>query len=124
MYRHFLPIAKRAGYWRRRFARRVRRVGAKPSRDQSVDMSDTDLNAVVLRRKKIADALSGFETARTALEGELEELALTERVLARLDRMRYPEVPASYDVKDAAPDDPIHVRAMSMLKSFIPGRGE
>jgi len=84
-------------------------------------MSDTDLEAVAVRRKELARALSGYEATRTALEAELEELVLTERVLVRLDGLLHAEstFPPKY-----VHAEPIHTRAMGLLKSWIPGRGE
>jgi hypothetical protein len=86
-------------------------------------MSDTDLDAVAVRRQEIAHALSNYDATRTALEEELQELALTERVLLRLDRLLHAEVRATYPPSYVTVE-PLHVRAMGMLKSFIPGRGE
>jgi hypothetical protein len=86
-------------------------------------MSDTDLDAVAVRRKEIAHALSDYEATRDALEDELQELALTERVLVRLDGLLRAEVNTTYPASYVTAE-PLHVRAMGMLKSFIPGRGE
>jgi hypothetical protein len=84
-------------------------------------MSDTDLEAVAVRRKELARALSGYEATRTALEDELQELALTERVLVRLDSLLRADTtfPPNYITAE-----PLHLRAMGVLKSLIPGRGE
>jgi hypothetical protein len=84
-------------------------------------MSDTDLDAVAVRRTEIARALSSYDATRTGLEDELQELALTERVLMRLDRLQ--RAVQTYPTTYVMPE-PLHVRAIGMLKSFIPGRGE
>lgn len=80
-------------------------------------MSDTDLQAVAVRRQELARALSGYEAKRAAMEAELAELELTERVLVRLDGLLQPEktFPAEY-----VTTEPLHVRAVGMLKSLIP----
>jgi hypothetical protein len=122
-----IPEASEAGHIRRRtFPQGVRAIGAAAYVWLIPPMSDTDLDAVARRRSEIAQALSDYEATRTTLEEELQDLALTERVLLRLDRLLHAEVRAAY----AAPSyvtvtaEPLHVRAMGMLKSFIPGRGE
>jgi hypothetical protein len=89
-------------------------------------MSTTDLDAVAIRRTEIAHALSGYEANRAKLEAELDELALTERVLVRLSDLM-PARPAPAEPSYApqyVTAEPLHTRAIGMLKSWIPGRGE
>ena len=79
-------------------------------------MSDTDLNAVAVRRREIAHALSNSDATRNALEDELQDLALTERVLVRLERLQQRAEaraarPPSYVTVTA---EPIHVRAITL----------
>jgi hypothetical protein len=89
-------------------------------------MSTTDLDAVAIRRSEIAHVLSNYKANRAKLEAELDELALTERVLVRLgDLMQErpaPDAP-SYAARYVTAE-PLHTRAIGMLKSWIPGRGE
>jgi hypothetical protein len=83
-------------------------------------MSKSDLDAVAIRRSDIARFLSGYETTRGQLEAEIEDLDVTQRVLTRLEHLLRAETfPPSY-----VTTEPIHRRAMGVLKSFIPGRGE
>jgi hypothetical protein len=89
-------------------------------------MSPTDLDAVAIRRSEIAHVLSNYEANRAKLEAELDELALTERVLVRLEHLMPPRsTPAapSYEAQYVTAE-PLHTRAIGMLKSWIPGRGE
>lgn len=85
-------------------------------------MSMTDLNAVTARRKAIAEEMAGLDAAQAAFEAELEELAITERVLVRLDHLSQPEFPADYPAGDAEAES-IQQRAMGVIKSLIPARG-
>lgn len=85
-------------------------------------MSTTDLEAVAVRRSAIARALSDFQVSQAKLEAELDELALTERVLLRLERLAPPG--PVYPARYVTAAEPLHVRAVGMLKSWIPGRGE
>jgi hypothetical protein len=84
-------------------------------------MSKTDLDAVAIRRREIARFVSGYDATRAQLQAEMEELEVTERVLTRLERLmaRAEAFPPNYIA-----DEPIHRRAMSVLKGFIPRRGE
>ena len=86
-------------------------------------MSSTDLDAVAVRRSEIAHALSDNEANRVRLEAELEELALTERVLARLEHLM-PSPTAPNCAPRYITAEPLHTRALGVLKSWIPGRSE
>ncbi len=89
-------------------------------------MSTTDLDAVAVRRSEIAHVLSNYETNRAKLEAELNELALTERVLTRLERLMPARAAPTAPIYEPqyVTAEPLHTRAIGMLKSFIPGRGE
>lgn len=86
-------------------------------------MSSTDLDAVAVRRNEIAHVLSDYATNRAKLEAELDELALTERVLVRLGDIMPAHSATSYPPRYVTAE-PLHVRAMGMLRSWIPGGGE
>lgn len=86
-------------------------------------MSSTDLDAVAIRRSEIAHALSTYEANRAKLETELDELKLTERVLVRLEHLTPVSDAPSYAPRYVTAE-PLHTRAIGMLKSWIPGRGE
>lgn len=87
-------------------------------------MSSTDLDAVAVRRSEIAHALSAYQANRAKLEAELDELALTERVLRRLEHLTPPQPSAPSYAPRYVTAEPLHTRAIGMLKSWIPGRGE
>jgi hypothetical protein len=83
-------------------------------------MSTSDLKAVTARRAEIARDLGGYEAASAALETELEELAVTERVLHRLEQLM-PEEPLDYPA-DYANAEPIAQRAVSAVKTLLARR--
>jgi hypothetical protein len=83
-------------------------------------MSTSDLKAVAARRAEIASYFDGYADKVAALEVELEELAVTERVLHRLERLM-PEDPADYPAEYAAAE-PIAQRAVSAVKTLLARR--
>jgi hypothetical protein len=82
-------------------------------------MSTSDLKAVTERRAEIASYLGGYDAKVAALAVELEELAVTERVLHRLERLM-PEEPADYPAEYA--NEPIAQRAVSAVKTLLARR--
>jgi hypothetical protein len=104
----------------RLLAHEVRGVGASSPAANFGSMSKTDLDAVAIRRREIARFVSGYEAARAQLQAEIEELDVTKRVLTRIESLLHAETfPPNY-----VTSEPIHRRAMGVLKSLIPGRGE
>ena len=83
-------------------------------------MSTSDLKAVAARRAEIASYFDGYEAKVAALNVELEELAITERVLHRLERLM-PEDPADYPAEYASAE-PIAQRAVSAVKTLLTRR--
>jgi hypothetical protein len=83
-------------------------------------MSTSDLKAVTERREEIASYVGGYDAKVAALHAELEELAITERVLHRLERLM-PEDPADYPA-DYANAEPIAQRAVSAVKTLLARR--
>ena len=82
-------------------------------------MSTSDLSAVAARRAEIVSFAEGYDAKVAALQAELEELAVTERVLHRLERLM-PEEPAEYDAEYA--NEPIAQRAVSAVKTLLARR--
>ena len=83
-------------------------------------MSTSDLSAVAARRAEIVSFVGSFDAKVAALRAELEELAVTERVLHRLVRLM-PEEPAEY-VTEYAAHEPIAQRAVSAVKTLLARR--
>jgi len=85
----------------------------------SVRMSMTDLAAVAARRNALARELADLESALTRLQGELDELSVTERVLRRLDHLSQ----AAYaEPEHYAAREPVAQRALGMVRSLLPRR--
>jgi hypothetical protein len=82
-------------------------------------MSTSDLSAVAVRRAEIVSFVEGYNAKVAALQAELEELAVTERVLHRLERLM-PEDPADYPAEYA--NEPIAQRAVSAVKTLLARR--
>ena len=82
-------------------------------------MSTSDLSAVAARRAEIVSFAEGYDAKVAALQAELEELAVTERVLHRLERLM-PEDPAEYAAEYA--NEPIAQRAVSAVKTLLARR--
>jgi hypothetical protein len=83
-------------------------------------MGRSDLDAVAARRAEIVRDLIGLEVRQAALAAEDEELALTERVLKRIERLLQAEshtFPANY-----VAEEPIHLRAMGVIQRLISSR--
>lgn len=83
-------------------------------------MSTSDLKAVATRRAEIASYFDGYDAKVAALNTELEELDITERVLHRLERLM-PEEPLEYPA-DYAGAEPIAQRAVSAVKTLLTRR--
>lgn len=83
-------------------------------------MSTSDLSAVAARRAEIVSFVDGYVAKRAVLQAELEELAVTERVLHRLERLM-PEEPAEY-VTEYATNEPIAQRAVNAVKTLLARR--
>lgn len=83
-------------------------------------MSTSDLSAVAARRAEIVSFIGGYDAKVAELKAELEELAVTERVLHRLERLM-PEDPADY-AADYASAEPIAQRAVSAVRTLLARR--
>ena len=83
-------------------------------------MSTSDLSAVAARRAEIVSFVDGYDAKVASLQAELEELAVTERVLHRLERLM-PEDPADYPA-DHVSAEPIAQRAVSAVKTLLARR--
>ncbi|QGZ96506.1 hypothetical protein [Terricaulis silvestris] len=82
-------------------------------------MSTSDLSAVAARRAEIVSFVDGYDAKVAALRAELEELAVTERVLHRLERLM-PEEPAEYAEEYA--NEPLGQRTVSAIKTLLARR--
>jgi hypothetical protein len=83
-------------------------------------MGRSDLGAVAARRAEIVRNLEKLQSRRTALAAEADELAVTERVLKRIERLLQAETntfPTNY-----VADEPIHLRAMGVIRNLMSGR--
>jgi hypothetical protein len=87
-------------------------------------MSASDIQAVAARRATIRQKLVGLDVAQAEFEAELDELAVAERAMQRLARLMpdYEEGAPSFPTEyvDA---EPVHRRAVGVLKSLLAGRG-
>jgi hypothetical protein len=104
-----MPRQCGAARWSRTRARLMTRV-----------MSTSDLKAVTERRAEIASHLGGYDAKVAALHVELEELAVTERVLHRLEQLM-PEDPADYP-DEYASAEPLAQRTVSAIKTLLARR--
>lgn len=83
-------------------------------------MSASNLDAVLARRRTLAESLSRCEATRAALVAEDHELAITERVLARLAGFCR-SAPQLTPVADAYPVERMLNRTTRALSGFLEG---
>lgn len=84
-------------------------------------MALTDMSAVAARRTEIVRKLGEIDAVRAILEAEDGELAVTERVLKRLDELLQVDTSRSY-APSYVVAEPMHQRAFGAIKSMIASR--
>jgi hypothetical protein len=84
-------------------------------------MALTDKSAVAARRAEIVRKMGELDSVRAILEAEDGELAVTERVLKRLDDLLHVDPSVSYAPRYAVAE-PMHQRAFGAIKSMIASR--
>jgi hypothetical protein len=83
-------------------------------------MDTADLRTITARRKVLAKQMAELEGKRAGLEAEVEELAITERVLERLDLS--PRENDPHHSPHYAAQEPVHQRALGMVRAMLPPR--
>jgi hypothetical protein len=84
-------------------------------------MALTDMSAVAARRAEIVRKLGELDAVRANLETEDGDLAVTERVLKRLDELLQVDTSRSYAPRYVV-SEPMHQRAFGAIKSIIATR--